>query len=335
MNISKLCHSITQKYDLFICFNSFEERCTSIASHIPIDKFTAALIFTNEVYLENEEKNLQKLMEIFSKKGTIVQLNLSSPVDVADKIIEQLDKNGLALGKKRVFVDITTFTHETLLILFAVFKEKYNEAEIICGYNNAKEYSSDKGDIESKWLSRGIGEVRSVLGYPGNLKPSQDNLLMVIVGYEFERAARIIDAISPDYLLIGYNIENNATTEKDRDANMGYARLLKNMAIYFEQTMDFVVPSNNPYKAFEAIRKKLDTIGNNINVTIVPMNNKLSTLGVALIGLTNPEIQICYAPALIYNIDSYSIPGDSCYLFSFDLPNRVKDHLEEVHDENN
>lgn len=233
-----------------------------------------------------------------------MQLDLSSPVDIADKIIEQLNEKIFSLEKKRVFVDITTFTHESLLILFAIFKEKYSEAEIICGYNNAKAYSSDKTDIESKWLSRGIGEVRSVLGYPGNLKPSQDNLLMVIVGYEFERAARIIDAISPDYLSIGYNIENNATTEKDRDANMGYARLLKEMAAYFEQTTDFVVPSNNPYAAFKAMQEKLDAIGDKINVTIVPMNNKLSTLGVALIGLANPEIQICYAPALIYNTSS-------------------------------
>ena len=213
MNISELYHSITQKYDLFICFNSFEKRCVSIASHLPIDKFAAALILTNKVHLENEEENLQKLSSLFSEKGTVVQLDLSSPVDIADKIIEQLNEKIFSLEKKRVFVDITTFTHESLLILFAIFKEKYSEAEIICGYNNAKAYSSDKTDIESKWLSRGIGEVRSVLGYPGNLKPSQDNLLMVIVGYEFERAARIIDAISPDYLSIGYNIENNATTD--------------------------------------------------------------------------------------------------------------------------
>lgn len=32
---------------------------------------------------------------------------------------------------------------------------------------------------------------------------------------------------------------------------------------------------------------------------------------------------------------SYSIPGDSCYLFSFEFPIKAKDCLEEVHDENN
>lgn len=335
VDISELSNSITKEYDLFICFNSFEERCISIASHIPINKFGAALILTNKRYLENEEKNLKKLSAIFSKKGTIEQLDLSSPVEMADKIIECLNKKDLASGEKRVFVDITTFTHEILLILFAIFKEKYSNVEITCGYNNAKEYSSDKKDIESKWLSRGIGEVRSVLGYPGNLKPSRDNLLMVIVGYEFERAARIIDAISPDYLSIGYNVENNATTEKNRDANIGYARLVKNMAAYFEDTMDFVVPSNNPYAAFEEIRKKVDSFKNKMNITIVPMNNKLSTLGVALIGLTDPEIQICYAPALIYNTSFYSIPGDTCYLFTFDLFGREIKSFGEICDEDN
>lgn len=92
MNISELYHSITQKYDLFICFNSFEKRCVSIASHLPIDKFAAALILTNKVHLENEEENLQKLSSLFSEKGTVVQLDLSSPVDIADKIIEQLNE---------------------------------------------------------------------------------------------------------------------------------------------------------------------------------------------------------------------------------------------------
>ena len=323
VNKCELNQSISQEYDLFICFNSFEGRCTSIASNISIDRFSQALILTNANCLENEEENLQALVSIFSDKGMVLKLDLSSPVAVADKIICQLERYNLTSGKnKRVFIDISTFTHEVLLILLAILNDKYSAIEIVCGYNNAKEYSYHKDKIESKWLSRGIGDVRSVLGYSGEIKPSQKDLLVVIVGYEYERAARIIDTISPDYLLIGYNIENNATTEKDRDANEGYARLLKKMAIYFENTKEFVVPSDDPYAAFESIRNEIDTIDDNINVTIVPMNNKLSTVGVALLGLTNPSIQICYAPALIYNTSSYSVAGDAFYLFSLDLSNQ-------------
>jgi len=320
IDISNLSNFFTEKYDLFICFNSFEERCFSIASHIPKDKFSKALILTNEIQFENAAKNLQKLTEIFENKATVAYLDLSLPVDVADSIIEHLNKINSIHKISSVFIDITTFTHESLLILLAIIKEKFKLIKIICGYNNAKEYSTDKKTVETKWLSRGIGEVRSILGYSGKQKPSKENLLMVIVGYEYERAARIIDIISPDHLAIGYNVEDTATTEKNRSANEGYAKLLKKMAAYFEQTTDFVVPSNNPYKAYQAICEELDSISNEVNIIIVPMNNKLSTLGVALVGLTRPEVQICYAPALVYNASSYSSPGASCYIFSFDIP---------------
>ena len=262
IDISNLSNFFTEKYDLFICFNSFEERCFSIASHIPKDKFSKALILTNEIQFENAAKNLQKLTEIFENKATVAYLDLSLPVDVADSIIEHLNKINSIHKISSVFIDITTFTHESLLILLAIIKEKFKLIKIICGYNNAKEYSTDKKTVETKWLSRGIGEVRSILGYSGKQKPSKENLLMVIVGYEYERAARIIDIISPDHLAIGYNVEDTATTEKNRSANEGYAKLLKKMAAYFEQTTDFVVPSNNPYKAYQAICEELDYISN-------------------------------------------------------------------------
>ena len=155
----------------------------------------------------------------------------------------------------------------------------------------------DNKNLEAKWLSRGIGEVRSILGYSGTLKPSRSNLLIVIVGYEYERAgedkfngttsallvnicdntckcwsvfsnltsftniilivivgyeyeraARIIDEISPDHLIIGYNIESNATTEMDRNANEDYARLLKKLAAYYGELPSFVVPSDDLIK---------------------------------------------------------------------------------------
>lgn len=234
---------------------------------------------------------------------------------------------------RSIFIDITTFTHETILIILAILIEKYSDAEIICGYNNAQEYSVGKDSLKTKWLSRGIGDVRSVLGYSGNIKPSQNNLLMVIVGYEYERAARIIDEIAPDELSIGYNIECNATTEKDRNASAGYAKLLKDMAVYFEHTTEFVVPCDNPYETYLSICRKLDSISKNTNITIVPMNNKLSTIGVALVGLVRTDVQICYAPALIYNTSAYSLPGELCYIFPFDKTIAEKLLLKEKNDE--
>lgn len=37
---------------------------------------------------------------------------------------------------------------------------------------------------------------------------------MVIVGYEYERAVRIIETVEPDFLSLGYGLASDSTTEK-------------------------------------------------------------------------------------------------------------------------
>jgi hypothetical protein len=46
------------------------------------------------------------------------------------------------------------------------------------------------------------------------------------------------------------------------------------------------------------------------------LNTKLSTVGVALAAIENPEIQICYAEPEEYNTDGYSKPGKEVTVIS-------------------
>lgn len=315
ISVDQLSKATKESYDALICFNSFEKRCITIPSSVSKDNFSNFLIFTNKETQEQSEKNLNAMTRLFDERCQIIELTVSSPIRVADKIEEAINDLAKSCGLKKVFIDITTFTHEILLILLAIFKEKFSETCVVCGYVNAKEYSCDFEDQKDKWLSRGIGEIRSVLGYSGVLMPSKKNLLMVIVGYEYERAVRIIEALEPDYLSLGYGLASDATTEKNRGANKHYTQLVKQMAPYYDEVQDFNIPCNDPYKAYQAIREQVERIGSDKNITIVPMNNKITTIGAALVAFEKPEIQICYAPALIYNYSSYSIPGDQCYIF--------------------
>ncbi|MDP2644327.1 MAG: hypothetical protein Q8P24_05265, partial [Desulfobacterales bacterium] len=43
------------------------------------------------------------------------------------------------------------------------------------------------------------------------------------------------------------------------------------------------------------------------DVTVAPMNTKLSTVGAALASFENSEIQVCYAQADYYNYHGYSL----------------------------
>lgn len=322
--VSRLNELIKDHYDALICFNSFEDRCTTIPSHVTQSNFSNCLIFTNRDIREQSENNLNVINQLFEGKSQIIEVTLSSPINVADKMEETIKSLAESCQMKRVFIDITTFTHETLLILLAILREKFSDIQVVCGYVNAKEYSYDCEDQKDKWLSRGIGEIRSVLGYPGVLKPSKKNLLMVIVGYEYERAVRIIETIEPDFLSLGYGLASDATTEKNRGANQHYTQLVKQMATYYDEIQDFQVPCNDPYRAYKSIREQVEHIGSDKNIIIVPMNNKISTIGAALVAFEKPEIQICYANALVYNYSAYSIAGDRCYVFDLVPPSEEK-----------
>ena len=326
VKVENLRLETTDHFDLFICSASFEDRCSTIASNLLPSNIGRALICTNRDYDEYIKDNLQMLTELFTGIYQIADVFSSSPLKSADNIEEALNELSAGKSPQSILLDITTFTHESLLILLAILNNKYPTTKVTCCYVNAKEYSIDSTKQEDKWLSIGVGEVRTILGYAGTIKPSLKTHLIVVVGYEHERATKIIERLEPDTLSLGYGEASDATTEKNRGANKQFVDLIKEMSVYYENVSEFVVPCNSPYNACKAILNEVNRIGPDKNIIIVPMNNKISTIGVALACFQKKDIQLCYAPALIYNYLSYSVPGDKCYFFNLDVSPELSKH---------
>lgn len=302
-------------YDLLICFSSFESRCLSVATNIHLNKITKAIIFYNEDNIEHIGKNKIELESMLKEKATSIGLMHSNPIYTADKMKVALCNviNDFKGELKTVLLDITTFTHETLLMIVKLLQIVLPEAKVTCAYTNAYEYNSGN-KRNDKWLSKGVSEIRSVLGYPGSILPAQKTHLIIIVGYEYERASSIINALEPSSVALGFGRSDNATTQKDNDANEHYTQLVEQMATNYLDIDCFEVMCNDPFATCDKLLLQINDIGSK-NVLIVPLNNKISTIGAALAALKNEDIQLCYAPALIYNYSDYSKPGDSCYLF--------------------
>jgi hypothetical protein len=303
---------LNQMFDLFICSCSFEERCLSIPRNINNNVKDVALMYNKE-YQKYFGGNLASLKELFHDKFTIIELVHSNPILSADSINKHLSR--IIKNKKgySILLDITTFTHEILLILFRIFQIVCPDANITCIYANASEYDPDNGQ-DAKWLSKGIKEIRSVLGYQGNIIPTQKTHLIVIVGYEYERAAAIINTLEPYSLALGYGRTDDATTDKDKDANEHYLQLVKKMAISFSNIKTFEIKCDNPFDTYEVLSNYIGNL-KDINIIIIPLNNKISTVGVVLTAIKNDNIQLCYAPAMVYNYSDYSNPGEYCYVF--------------------
>lgn len=168
-------------HSILICYASFEERGAKIPLAINREKIQKAIVFRSK---GNYDEEIYKVISNhFEKSIESVELNINKPVDTArtmTKTFKKIIESGSDLD---LIIDITTFTHETLLMMLRIIENnKDTFSSVKCLYNGADRYS--EGDpLEDVWLSKGCQDVRNVIGYPGIFRPSVSNVLIILTGF--------------------------------------------------------------------------------------------------------------------------------------------------------
>ena len=300
--LSGISNSISGKF-AYICFASFEKRCLAVAKSLPHDQVVKAYIVRNceSEMAKYNENNYSALNRLFKGKLSNIDVNLREPILIAEAMFQLIDEI-IYSNTKRIVIDITTFTHEALLILInAVYLNRNCFDAVFVVYNGAAKYAS--------WLSKGCKEVRNVIGYPGIIRPAEKDHLIILTGYEQERATKLVELIEPDFISLGNGIDpvdchHNTTMKKWRNK---FAKWSKNFQGANIESFDFSCSDiGNTVKTLNSI------IDNNPshNFILVPLNTKLSTISAALVALNNKNIQICYPIPETYNM-RYSTAGDN------------------------
>lgn len=199
--------------------------------------------------------------------------------------------------------DITTMTHEMLLVMVAASDEIipiWEDLTIV--YNVAAQYSGND-ETHSKWISRGIREVRSVIGYPGSWSPGEPTTLVALPGFDAERMRRLVEDVEPDRLIVGIACPSGDRHPWSAEKN----RLIAERLLATRDGHTFDYPALNPLAAVDAVLREVDPISGNI--LLAPLNSKISTVAVAGLARRRTAWQVCYAPAIIYNPDYATASG--------------------------
>lgn len=303
--------------DVFICSASFEERCKSVAVQIDPSQVGCVLICEYQDFEEIaiEVANADWLCTRFADKCRRVLLSTKQPILMADTMADHLK----TLPKKyhNILIDISTFTHEALLILLQLLRQSGLSAKIRFVYAGAREYSVGLQGAD-KWLSKGIEDVRSVLGYPGVLVPSKKLHLIILTGFESERAERLIEAYEPALVSIGVGERLASISEDHHELNsIFHQRVIdfcNSISARNASVRNFQFSCVDPIETQAAIERQIAKYPD-YNVIIAPLNTKISTVGAALVALQHPSIQLCYSHPIEYNTHGYSSPGSDCQLF--------------------
>lgn len=310
VSINSLSDDIDDVYNVLILSSSFESRCMTISKELKDYHFRKIIIIENEKGSELITNNGAEIAGTFND-STLLKTDFDDQLKFAHQLVNEIAE--IQDETLNILIDITTFTHETLLVCLKTLYCNSMVNSITCLYLNASEYCKNK-PIEQKWLSKGAKGVHPVFRYSGMLYPSLKTHLVVIVGYEYERAFEVISQIEPNSLTLVYGSTEGAITEKDKSANQHYHYLLKEMAFEYSDIDSCVIDCYDPQKAANDLLEIYSKYSDK-NIIVIPMNNKMSTVGVFLSKIKNDDVQVCYAPAVIYNEENYSEPGNDCYIF--------------------
>lgn len=204
------------------------------------------------------------------------------------------------------YIDCSTFTHEHLFIFLKVCAHLKHNSKINIIYTSVEDYLLDE---DNGWLSKGTKEIRNIIGYSGNLLPSKQLHLIVLVGLENERIQKIIEEYEPNKITIGKatikSSLNGTVSDLNEKLHNRVDKFVKKVVSNLNDTQQFEFSSNNPEETFEVLNTIINE-NSNYNNIIVAANSKISTLGVAKLGLLNENIQICYAEPIEYNTEHYT-----------------------------
>lgn len=284
----------------------FETRSIAIIGRTPQYEWTSFTCFVSKNRSEVAQKNVDAAISVQTINRANYELDTQDPIEVARQLYDGVHHfHDHARGAPGL-LDITSFRREELLILLSLISRlpKNDVADWHLAYVGAK--------FMGEWLSGEVTEVRSVLGYPGEARPSKSTRLVILMGFEVSRARRIIESYEPKEIILGMGRKAESINDDLYARNKElFDRLEREFKESIEATFEF--SARNPI----AVKQELtEVIGDpaRANLVIAPLHTKLSTIGAGLYGASEPLAQICYASVDEYNETAYSAPGTDVYL---------------------
>ncbi len=313
-NLIDLPKKLVADIDVFICCSSFEDRCKTIPIRIASNSPKSSIIFYNGDFNSQLIKNAAELKSILNPdKSEICELSLIDSAFSYSRIFEKFKFVIPQKWVKKIVIDVTTFTHESLLIILKILLMMKSENQKISFlYNGAEEYSVNEKKPELKWLTKGIKYSRSIIGYPGITDLNLIDHLIILFGFEKDRTKRIIDNFNYNKITLAFGEEKNSIKQNHYELNIARHNDLVNS---YPNIQKLEISLTYPILTKKQILSYVNEI--NENIVIIPMNNKLSTLGAGLAAIQDKRIQLYYSLAARYNTEGYSEPSLQVYHFEY------------------
>jgi len=282
--------------DLFICCASFEDRCISSTSKMGADfltRFAVIFVIEEPLYKRQVDNNLFRLQSELGKRTAegifVISCQRENPMEGVTEL-----KNIWRQCKPKdseepfITIDISGFTKIYLLELLHYLVIDLNLG-IPRMLHTTQKYLPTK-------LTRGVEQITTVPNFFGSPSLEKQTILILLLGFELERSLAVWKHFNPSKTIA-------LITNPPRYGNLDYLKYAQeNNSYLLSQPSVEVrnVPADNPY----AIKNVLEVIYNDtrgsFNMVIGPFGTKSQAIGVFLLCLEHPKVQVVYSFPIKY-----------------------------------
>lgn len=283
--------------DALVCVAGWEERFAA-GLKLDVDRFhpTEIVMIVFQEYKEETQASRSAVVS-YAAENQIVCRELSvhrEPLEVWDTLRSDFTRS--AWSQKRVVLDITTMPREVIWWSLSFLMEAGCELRYI--YHRPQSYSSE-------WLTRDTATPRLVYQHSGIAKLGKPTALLLLNGFDTERAEQMIQFFEPHLLMVGLQ---HGTQFQNEERNLKRAERLGQL---IRNIRTFEIDAYSTDHGFSAIVEQIKPLVAQYNIIAASLGPKTSAIAMFRVIAEFPEIALAYAPSRQFNLEYSSGIGDS------------------------
>ncbi|WP_430410245.1 hypothetical protein [Kordia sp.] len=246
----------------------------------------------------SSRKKVEQICENENITLSYIDISVSDTVLKWKQLEEYFLNNDYCL--KNILLEISTMPRDTTWALLYFLNSK--ECNIDYVYHQPNKYNPN-------WLSKEPGKPRLLFKHSGISKLGAQTALIIITGFEVERAKQLVYFFEPKITYLGLQ-KGEQFNNKERNVKMHDS--IKG----FTEVVEFSIDAYGEGSGYLEIKEQIEKIYNEYNVIITSLGPKLTSMSIYKIYLEFPEIALSYVPSKEFNTE-YSIGIGEKYYGSF------------------
>jgi len=280
---------MTEPSSLLIAFASWEDRFVEgVLQDLNEIDCPQLLVFYFSDYCDRTESGRNTIQKECSKRSicyeevSLDSTGIENNLRCLDAAIRKVDDT------LPIVIDISTMPREIIWHIFWLCE--FRKGPSLYRYYSPEKYSEN-------WLSRNPSRPRLVHKLSGVASPQLKTVLLLAVGYDFQRVSQLISFFEPSKSLLALQADSPFP---GNEPSMGrYVNDLRGG----EQIKTFPIDAYDAEHGYSAVEQQLEGVVEENNVIIGSLGPKLTAVSLYRIRQKWPQISLVYAPAKEFNRD--------------------------------